>query len=101
MDSFGAVRKLARAKHEEMKNGANGQTNARALLDAARRLTGVVVEAMPPEHPLLSGGDGALYRNGGTASLYISSSLSPETASYTEAHEFGHLWIETPEDPAV
>jgi DNA helicase-2/ATP-dependent DNA helicase PcrA len=49
----------------------------------------------------LAGGDGALHRTGPTPSIYISDALAPDQAAYVEAHEFGHLWIETPTEPAV
>jgi superfamily I DNA/RNA helicase/Zn-dependent peptidase ImmA (M78 family) len=101
MDSFGAVRKLAREKHAEMKSRASGSSTAAALLAAARAATNAAVQAVSPEHPLLAGGDGALHRNGPTPSIYLSSALPPEVAAYVEAHEFGHLWIETPTEPAV
>lgn len=101
MDSFEAVRKLARAKHEDAKARASGGTKAIVLLRAAREVAPASVQPLPSEHPLLAGGDGALHRKDGVASIYISSALAPELAAYVEAHEFGHLWIETPDEPAV
>ncbi len=101
MDSFGAVRRLAREKHDAMKARASGDGTAVALLAQARAATKAVTQAIPPEHPLLAGGDGALHRNGLTPSIYISNVLAPDQAAYVEAHEFGHLWIETPTEPAV
>ncbi|MCY4497244.1 MAG: ATP-dependent helicase [Rhodospirillaceae bacterium] len=54
---------------------------------------------MPPGHPLLGGGEGALHR--ASRAIYISNTLAPELAAFVEAHEFGHYWIETPDDPAI
>lgn len=100
MDSFGAVRKLAREKHAAMRSSGSGGT-ATELLAAARRETCIVVRSIAPEHPLLGGGDGALHRKGDKPSIYLSSALAPDVAAYVEAHEFGHFWIETPDEPAV
>jgi DNA helicase II / ATP-dependent DNA helicase PcrA len=101
MDSFGAVRKLARQKHAAMKALASGKSVASALLAQARIATKATVQAVPPDHPLLAAGDGALYRSETTPSIYVSNALAPDAASYVEAHEFGHFWIETPIEPAV
>src|SRR5438876_2858618 len=101
MDSFGAVRKLAREKHDLMRAGASGGYTATTLLAQARIATNATVQTISPEHPLLSGGDGALHRSGTTPSIYISDALTADYAAYVEAHEFGHLWIETPTEPAV
>ncbi len=101
MDSFGAVRALAREKHEAMRARAGGKTSAVALLAAAREAEGIQTQSVPPEHPLLAGGDGALHRAGAGRSIYVTSAASPEAAAYIEAHEFGHFWIETPFDPVI
>src|SRR5689334_7522944 len=100
MDSFGAVRRLAREKHKALKTRA-GAGAAIALLAQARAAMHAAVQLLPPEHPLLAGGDGALHRTGPTPSIYISDALAADQAAYVEAHEFGHLWIETPSEPAV
>jgi superfamily I DNA/RNA helicase len=97
MDSFGTVRVLAREKHGILRAKAGGDTAAQ-LLAAARTETGLKVQKLPPDHPLLEGGDGALRR--ASNAICISSALTPEIAAYVEAHEFGHFWIETP-DPAI
>jgi DNA helicase-2/ATP-dependent DNA helicase PcrA len=101
MDGFGAVRKLAREKHAAMKAAARGASTASALLAQARTATGAAVSQLPPEHPLLAGGDGALHRSGDKPAIYVSKSLDADVTAYVEAHEFGHLWIETPTEPAV
>lgn len=101
MDSFGAVRALAREKHILVRAEAGGDASAAALLVAARKLSGAKTQAVPPQHPLLGGGDGALHRTQTTTSIYVSSKLSPDRAAYVEAHEFGHFWIETPGDPVI
>lgn len=100
MDNFGAVRNLARRKHAEMRSKGSG-ASAAELLTAARAATGAAVKKVIPENPLLGGGDGALHRGGEKPAIYISSALLPDAAAYVEAHEFGHLWIETPDEPAV
>jgi Zn-dependent peptidase ImmA (M78 family) len=45
--------------------------------------------------------DGALHRAAAAPSVYISNALAPEMATYVEAHEFGHLWLETPIEPVI
>lgn len=99
MDGFGAVRALARTKHNEMRTRAGGAVTAAALLAAARDAERITTQVLPPEHPLLGGGDGALRRE--SRAIYISSAALAEAAAFVEAHEFGHLWIETPADPAI
>ena len=99
MDSFGAVRALANEKHEEMRLKAGDDGTPSSLLSAAREATGLKVLSVPPEHPLLGGGEGAMHRASGA--IYISNALAPELAVFVEAHEFGHYWIETPDDPAI
>jgi hypothetical protein len=96
MDSFGAIRALAREKHGVLRPKAGGNT-ATQLLAAAREATGLKVHRLPPDHPLLADGDGALRR--ASNAIYISNALSPDMAAYVEAHEFGHFWIETPLGP--
>lgn len=98
MDTFSAVRALAREKNGVVRAKAAGGT-APQLLAAARAETGLKVQKLPPDHPLLGGGDGALHR--ATNAIYISNALSPDMAAYVEAHEFGHYWIETPSNPAI
>jgi ATP-dependent DNA helicase UvrD/PcrA len=98
MDSFGTVRALARDKHALLRAKAGGNTSAQ-LLEAARAETGMKVQKLPPDHPLLGGGDGALHRS--SNAIYISNALNADSAAYVEAHEFGHFWIETPADPAI
>jgi DNA helicase-2/ATP-dependent DNA helicase PcrA len=101
VDSFDTVRVLAREKHELMRRKSGGSGRAVALLEAARQAENVVICSLPPEHPLLAGGQGALHKTSSTPSLYVSSAVSDEQAAYIEAHEFGHLWIETPADPII
>ena len=99
MDSFRAVRDLANKKHEEMRSRADGDGAPTSLLAAAREATGLQVQSVPPGHPLLGGGEGALHR--ASSAICISNALAPELAAFVEAHEFGHFWIETPDDPAI
>jgi DNA helicase II / ATP-dependent DNA helicase PcrA len=101
MDSFGAVRARAYEKHVAMRDRAGGQTRAVALLGAARGIENIETRKLPPEHPLLCGGEGALHRSISGSSIYVSSTTTAEHAAYVEAHEFGHLWIETPIDPLI
>ena len=101
MDSFAAVRALAREKHLAVRATIAGSVTAAALLAAARKEADVSVQRLPPDHPLLAGGDGALHRTQDGRSIYLSSVMSDDRAAYVEAHEFGHLWIETPADPAI
>ncbi|MCA1373571.1 MULTISPECIES: ATP-dependent helicase [unclassified Bradyrhizobium] len=98
MDSFGTVRALAREKYDLVRAKATSNS-APELLAAARLETGLKVQKLPSDHPLLGGGDGALHR--GSKAIYIANDLSADTAVYVEAHEFGHFWIETPTDPAI
>lgn len=99
MDNFGAVRALASAKHDQMLDKTSGRVDAVALLVAARATEGITVVPLPPDHPLLANGDGALHRE--TRTIYLSAALSPQLAAFVEAHEFGHWWVETPTDHAI
>ncbi|MGE3481650.1 MAG: UvrD-helicase domain-containing protein [Gammaproteobacteria bacterium] len=101
MDSFAAVRALAREKHRVVRAAIPGTATAQALLAAAREKADVKVQRVSPEHPLLAGGDGALHRSQNARSIYLSSAIDDDRAAYVEAHEFGHLWIETPADPVI
>lgn len=101
MDGFAAVRALAREKHLAVRGKVLGRVTAAALLAAARKEADVSVQRLPPDHPLLAGGDGALHRTQAGRSIYLSSAMNDDRAAYVEAHEFGHLWIETPADPAI
>ena len=101
MDSFGAVRALAQQKYTLLRGLASGNGRAAALLKAAREADTVTTRLLPSEHPLLAGGEGALHKGPSNPSIYISSSVEDDQAAYIEAHEFGHLWIETPIDPVI
>src|SRR5262249_32032358 len=98
MDRFCAVPALPRGKPALLRKKARGNSAAE-ILAAARDETGLKVQNLPPEHPLLGGGDGALHR--ASNAIYISNALDPDAAAYVEAHEFGHFWIETPDEPAI
>ena len=97
MDGFAAVRALARVKHAEMLVRANGNACATALLLAARSAEKMTVQVLPKSHPLLGDGDGALQRR--TRMIAVCAEASPELQAFYEAHEFGHLWIETEAEP--
>lgn len=99
MDSFGAVRHLARAWHAKAKAKSGGASTADALLSAARELTGLKVTRPSRSNPLLGGGDGALHRKSST--IAICKELAGPEAAFVEAHEFGHFCIETPDAEAV
>lgn len=99
MDNFGAVRALANAKHNQMRDKTGGRVDAVALLAAARVVEGITVVPLPSDHPLLANGDGALHRE--TRTIYVSAALNPQLAAFVEAHEFGHWWVETPTDQTV
>lgn len=99
MDDFGAIRARAYEKHCQMRARAGGAGSARALLDAARKAESLSVQSLPPDLPLLGGGDGALHR--ASKAIYLSNALTSDMAAFVEAHEFGHFWIETPSDPSI
>lgn len=99
MDGFETIRALAKEQHDAMRMRTGGDVSAPALLVAAREASGLNLQLLPPEHPLLGGGDGALHPASKT--IYISNALDPDTASFVEAHEFGHYWIETPSDSVI
>lgn len=101
MDSFGTVRALAGDKHTAMRAKINGDYTAANLLAEARRAEGIKTQAVPLDHPLLAGGEGALHRSESGTSIYISADVAPDFAAYVEAHEFGHFWIESPGDPLI
>ena len=99
MDGFTAVRVLANEKHAAAREADGGDGAAAALLAAAREIAGLHAQRLPPEHPLLGGGDGALHRS--SRAIYLSNALGPTAAAFVEAHELGHYWVETPADPVV
>jgi DNA helicase-2/ATP-dependent DNA helicase PcrA len=98
VDNFAAVRELADLKHSILR-ARTPDASATALLSAARAETGIAVKKLPLAHPLLAGGDGALYRE--SKAIYIATDLDPDVAGFVEAHEFGHYWIETPGEPVI
>lgn len=98
MDGFGSVRALAAEKHRQA-CAESGGSDPKALLAGARALAGLKVQMLPPSHPLLAGGEGTLHR--ASNAIYIADDLAADRAVYVEAHEFGHFWIETPDDPAI
>lgn len=99
MDGFGSARLLAREKHRKIRAAAKGDGRAVALLGEARKDAGLKVQRVPPMLPQLGGGDGALHR--ASNAIFLSNELSPDLEAFVEAHEYGHFWLETPDDPAV
>lgn len=98
MDSFGAVRARAAEEHR-LSCAVSADGKAASVLSAAREREGLSVKTLPRAHPLLGGGDGALRRE--SKVIYIADHLADDVAAFVEAHEFGHYWLETPDDPAV
>ena len=98
MDRFDSIRKLAGMKHRELK-GSAAIISARTLLHRARDLTGLALLKVRSENPLLAGSLGALYRT--TEAMFIDDSLTPDLAACVEAHELGHYWLESSDEPAI
>ena len=98
MDKFDSIRKLAQMTHRELK-GSDVIISARTLLDRARDLTGLALLRVGSENPLLAGSLGALYRT--TEAMFIDDSLTSDWAAYVEAHELGHYWLESSDEPAI
>lgn len=98
MDKFDSIRKLAQMTHRELK-GSDVLISARTLLDRARDLTGLALLKVGSENPVLAGSLGALYRT--TEAMFIDDSLTSDWAAYVEAHELGHYWLESSDEPAI
>lgn len=98
MDTFDSIRIHAGKKHRELK-GSDVIVSARTLLERARDSTGLSVHLVDSRSPLLAGGSGALHR--ATEAIYIDDSLAPNQAAFVEAHELGHYWLESPDDPTI
>lgn len=98
MDKFDSIRKLAQMTHRELK-GSDVLISARTLLDRARDLTGLALLKVGSENPVLAGSLGALHRS--TEAMFIDNSLTPDWAAYVEAHELGHYWLESSDEPAI
>lgn len=99
MSNFDVVRRLAREKNSAARSIINGGGVTTSLLSAAQTLGGFSVQIVPPEHPLLMGGDGALYP-GDSPTVYVANDLDPAYQAYVTAHEFGHHWIEASLEPS-
>lgn len=93
MDSFGAIRQLARQKHALARAKISGDYDGETLLKEGCRLEDINLRKLAPEHPLLGGGVGALSR--ATKAIYLSSAVADADAHFVGAHELGHFWIET------
>jgi DNA helicase-2/ATP-dependent DNA helicase PcrA len=56
-----------------LSDALRGEHTSANLLAEARRAEGVKTQAVPLDHPLLAGGEGALHRAEAGTSIYISS----------------------------
>lgn len=92
MDSFEAVRILARQKHEEACAVAGGVKSAIALLDGATAITGIARQAVPNNDPVLCGAEAILEPS--VPAIFFKQSVSGEQAAFYQAHEFGHHWLD-------
>ena len=99
MDSFGAIRLLARQKHQLARTNISGDYDGESLLSEGCGLENINLRKLDPDHPLLGGGAGALSR--ATKAIYLSNSLAEEDAHFVGAHELGHFWIETDIESAI
>ena len=99
MDILAAVRQQANEKRTSLLGGEDTDWRATTILNAARNFTGIAVKVVAPDHHLLDGGSGTVYRE--TKEIYLSNALSDAEAAFAEAHEFAHFWLETPTRDAV
>jgi superfamily I DNA/RNA helicase len=69
------------------------------MIEAACRLTGIDCYPVPPDDPLLDGAEAVLVP--GASSIFYKNSVDPATASFYQAHEFGHHWLGTAGSPCA
>lgn len=92
MEGFEAVRRLARAKHDEALKTAGDSPTAVSLLAAAAEITGIHCQPVPAGDSLLQGGDAVLVPS--AQSLFYNQCVSKDLAAFLQAHEFGHHWLD-------
>ena len=92
MESFVAVRRLARAKHFEARSEGDGVATAASLLDGAARLTGIVRQPVSAGDSLLQGGEAVLVPD--AQCIFYNASVDPGLAAFYQAHEFAHHWLD-------
>ena len=92
MESFGAVRRLARAKHRDALQEAGGVLTAASLLEAAAKITGIHRQPVPAGDSLLQGGDAILVP--AAQSIFYNEAVDTALAVFYQAHEFAHHWLD-------
>lgn len=92
MEGFDAVRVLARRKHEEACEKANGQRSAVGLLDGATILTDIPRQAVSDDDPVLCGAEAILEPS--TPAIFYKNGVPAEQAAFYQAHEFGHHFLD-------
>lgn len=93
MESFDAVRHLARLRYAEALAESGGVNTAAALLDAATALTGIERQGVADDDPVLCGAEAILEPS--TPAIFYKKRVSPEQAAFYQAHEFGHHWLDS------
>lgn len=91
MDPLDSVTSLAATKRRELL-GSDESVDASVLLARALNSVQLKVQKVARDHPLLAGGLGSIYPN--TQAIYVARSLPVNVATFVEAHELGHYWIE-------
>jgi len=92
MENFDAVRRLARTKHGETRKEAGNVLTAASLLVAAAKVTGIHCLAVPEGDSLLQGGEAILVPS--AQSIFYNESVGYQVASFYQAHEFAHYWLD-------
>src|SRR5438105_2736494 len=97
MADWAALRRRAFAQHLKLRElcGENGHPliPSDALLKAAERDTGIAIQALPADDPLLAGAQAFLDRDSGMIWYGAGPSLSSERQRFAQAHEFAHFWL--------
>jgi len=93
MDAFVHARAVAIARRAEVLPYLKGPLCAETLLEAATAFSGVGRLAVPADDPVLDNAEAVLDRE--TPAIFYKDSTPAEQARFHQAHEFGHLWLET------
>jgi DNA helicase II / ATP-dependent DNA helicase PcrA len=92
VENFDSVRRLARIKHREVRLAGVDVATAGALLEGARRITGLHCEPVDANDSLLQGGEAILVPS--VQSIFYNGSVDPSIAAFYQAHEFAHHWLD-------
>lgn len=96
MEGFDLIRHSARLRHAEARAKWEGANTGAALLDGATDLTGITRQAVPDDDPVLCGAEAVLVI--ATPAIFYRKSVGPAEATFYQAHEFAHYWLDNATD---